>query len=176
LEQVTQCLQSVSEQACLLLACGIKRVLIQDGLVLLAANGGSAKVAEHFAVDLGRRLNSGCKVQALTANTGIVTAWGNDVGYGDIFRLQVEHSVPLVKCLFVMSSSGESKNLIKAAESANRLGVHVFGLIGREGSKLQDHCSYALVLTGEVCAEVAEDVFQAVCHQVVRQIAQGMGE
>jgi len=112
----------------------------QGGKVLVCGNGGSAADAQHFAAELVGRFQSpqrsGLPVMALTADTALLTAWANDVGYEDIFARQVHTFAQPEDVLLVISTSGRSRNLIHAVEAAKTRNVHCIGLLGGSGGDL----------------------------------------
>jgi D-sedoheptulose 7-phosphate isomerase len=107
--------------------------------VLTAGNGGSAADAQHFAAELvGRykRERSPYPAIALTTDTSILTAIGNDYGYEDVFARQVGALGQEGDVFLAYSTSGESKNLIAAADEAHRRGMTVIALTGPGDSNL----------------------------------------
>ena len=131
--------------------------------ILLIGNGGSAVQASHFAEELVVKLKK--KRQALpaislTSDTAIITAIGNDFGFEYIFSRQIEAIGNAQDLLIVLSTSGKSKNCLKAIEKANELGLEVleFPRRGKNTSDIQDN---QLKLMHKVCQEV-EDYFYRV--------------
>ena len=115
--------------------------------VFIFGNGGSACTASHFAEDLGK--NCLCqsdvrdetarrlKVLSLTDNVGWITALGNDLGYDEIFAQQLIQYARPGDLAIAISGSGNSPNVIKAVDWANRHGLTTFGLTGFDGGKLK---------------------------------------
>ncbi|MBD1874331.1 glycosyltransferase [Nodosilinea sp. FACHB-131] len=112
----------------------------RGGKVLVCGNGGSAADAQHFAAELVGRFQcqqrAGLPVMALTADTALLTAWANDVGYNDIFARQVSTFAQPEDVLVVISTSGRSRNLIEAVAAAKTRNVHCIGLLGGSGGDL----------------------------------------
>lgn len=112
----------------------------RGGKVLVCGNGGSAADAQHFAAELVGRFQcqqrAGLPVMALTADTALLTAWANDVGYNDIFARQVSTFAQPEDVLLVISTSGRSRNLIEAVAAAKTRNVHCIGLLGGSGGDL----------------------------------------
>ncbi|MBD2114229.1 MULTISPECIES: glycosyltransferase [Cyanophyceae] len=112
----------------------------RGGKVLVCGNGGSAADAQHFAAELVGRFQcqqrAGLPVMALTADTALLTAWANDVGYNDIFARQVSTFAQPEDVLVVISTSGRSRNLIEAVAAAKARNVHCIGLLGGSGGDL----------------------------------------
>lgn len=112
----------------------------RGGKVLVCGNGGSAADAQHFAAELVGRFQAvqrvGLPVMALTADTALLTAWANDVGYEDIFARQVHTFAQPEDVLVVISTSGRSRNLIRAVDAAKSRNVQCIGLLGGSGGNL----------------------------------------
>jgi len=108
--------------------------------VFVCGNGGSAATASHFAVDMGKgaSLNRDprFKIICLNDNTPWITALGNDFSYDKIYVEQLKNFASEGDILITISGSGNSPNIIEAAEWANSYGVFTIGLTGRPGGKL----------------------------------------
>lgn len=118
----------------------VTEALKSGGKVLIAGNGGSASQAEHFAAELvGRYQKKGRKplaVISLTSNTALLTALANDFGYQNVFSRQIEALGKPCDVFIGISTSGKSKNIIKAAGVAKKLGLLVISLVGQNYQKL----------------------------------------
>ena len=120
--------------------------------VYIMGNGGSAADAQHIAGELvGRYLKErkGMAAVALSTDTSVITSVGNDYGFDDIFRRQVEALVKKGDAVIGISTSGSSPNVIKACELAKQLGAAVIGLSGRGGKLAQ---------IADLCLTVPEDL------------------
>lgn len=107
--------------------------------VLIAGNGGSAADAQHFAAELVVRLKynrEAIPVMALTTDTSIITAIGNDFGYDKIFSRQIEALGEPDDIFIGISTSGDSGNIISATNVAKELGICTFILTGKTGGEL----------------------------------------
>jgi D-sedoheptulose 7-phosphate isomerase len=114
--------------------------LEKGGAVFTCGNGGSASQAEHFAAELAGRFKldrRSLPVFALSTNTASVTAIANDFGFTEMFARQIQGIGKKGDCLVALSTSGESKNIIRACEIARQKGMKVFGLTGRTGGALR---------------------------------------
>lgn len=107
--------------------------------VLVCGNGGSAADAQHITGELvgrfhkeRRAINAIC----LTANASAITAWANDRSYEDIFARQVEAHAPNGGVLLALSTSGNSVNIVRGAQTAKRQGLAVVSLTGKGGGRL----------------------------------------
>jgi D-sedoheptulose 7-phosphate isomerase len=109
------------------------------GKVMACGNGGSAADAQHFAAELiGRfeRERQELAAIALTTDTSILTAVGNDYSYDEIFSKQVRGLGKKGDILIGISTSGNSKNVVKAIEAAKKMGVKIIALTGNGGGKI----------------------------------------
>lgn len=109
------------------------------GKVMACGNGGSAADAQHFAAELiGRfeRERQELAAIALTTDTSILTAVGNDYSYDEIFSKQVRGLGKKGDILLGISTSGNSKNVVKAIEAAKKLGIKIIALTGNGGGKI----------------------------------------
>lgn len=121
--------------------------LRDEHTILVAGNGGSAAEAQHFSAELVgrfRRERRPYAAVALTTDTSILTAVGNDYSYADVFSRQVEALGRAGDVLLLYTTSGESENLLRAADSARRLGVHVVALMGSRPNRLAEAADLAL--------------------------------
>ena len=109
------------------------------GKVMACGNGGSAADAQHFAAELiGRfeRERQELAAIALTTDTSILTAVGNDYSYDEIFSKQVRGLGKKGDILIGISTSGNSKNVVKAIEVAKKMGIKIIALTGNGGGKI----------------------------------------
>jgi len=109
------------------------------GKVMACGNGGSAADAQHFAAELiGRfeRERQELAAIALTTDTSILTAVGNDYSYDEIFSKQVRGLGKNGDMLIAISTSGNSKNVVKAIEAAKKMGIKIIALTGNGGGKI----------------------------------------
>jgi D-sedoheptulose 7-phosphate isomerase len=113
--------------------------LKSGGKVMACGNGGSAADAQHFAAELiGRfeRERQELAAIALTTDSSILTAVGNDYSYDDVFSKQVRGLGKRGDILLGISTSGNSKNVIQAIEAAKKLGIKIIALTGNGGGKI----------------------------------------
>ena len=109
------------------------------GKMMACGNGGSAADAQHFAAELiGRfeRERQELAAIALTTDTSILTAVGNDYSYDEIFSKQVRGLGKKGDILIGISTSGNSKNVVKAIEAAKKMGIKIIALTGNGGGKI----------------------------------------
>jgi D-sedoheptulose 7-phosphate isomerase len=111
--------------------------------LLFAGNGGSAADAQHWAGELVSRFyydRPGLAAVALTTDTSILTAIGNDYGYDYVFARQVEAIGQPGDVLFAISTSGRSKNILRAIEAAKARSMRVIGFTGVSGGDMATDC------------------------------------
>ena len=116
---------------------------VQNGnKILWCGNGGSAADAQHMAAELmgGLRSHDRPAIQsiALTTDTSFITAWSNDTDYESIFSRQIEGLGSTGDILMAISTSGNSRNIVKAVESCKEKGITVIVLTGKTGGVLKD--------------------------------------
>ncbi|WP_346320094.1 glycosyltransferase [Chitinophaga sp. YIM B06452] len=107
--------------------------------ILICGNGGSAAESQHFAAELAGRFEipdrPGLPAISLTADTALLTAWSNDIGFNDIFSRQVQALGRKGDLLFCISTSGNSPNLLRALETARQKGIASICLLGKDGGE-----------------------------------------
>ena len=111
--------------------------------ILLCGNGGSAADAQHIAAEfIGRfkRERKSLPAIALTTDTSILTSISNDYSYDAVFARQIEGLGVSGDVLIALSTSGNSKNVILAAQKAKEMGLTVIGLTGKSGGRLKELC------------------------------------
>ncbi|MBW4690990.1 MAG: glycosyltransferase [Lyngbya sp. HA4199-MV5] len=143
LQRSRQQLQSAILEAVTVLSHCFKH----GGKVLLCGNGGSAADAQHCAAEFVGRFKCqnrpGFPAMALTADSAVLTAWSNDVGYENVFARQVEAFGKAGDVLIGISTSGRSQNIVQAFATAHAQGMHTIALLGGDGGEvrsLADHC------------------------------------
>jgi len=144
----------IEESATRMIEC-----LRAGGTVFWCGNGGSAADAQHMAAELvGRfeRERPGYKSVALTTDTSILTSVGNDYGFDYIFSRQIEGLGKKGDVLMVLSTSGNSPNVIRAVELAKQKGIISIGLLGHDGGRLRDLCELAAVVPIANTARIQE--------------------
>ena len=144
-----------------------------DRNVFLCGNGGSAANAVHLANDflygLGVRKGKGLKVEALSANSAVVTCLANDLGYEHIFSAQLHVKGAPGDVLIALSGSGNSSNIIKAIELANAIGMKTFAILGFSGGKCKDLAQISLHFPVDDM-QIAEDLQTVVGHICMQRL------
>lgn len=127
--------------------------------LLIAGNGGSAADAQHLAAEFVSRLcqdRPAMRALALTTDTSALTAIGNDYGYECVFARQLEAVALPGDSFMAISTSGNSPNILRALETARRLGLVTIGLTGRSGGKMAPLCEHCLRVPSEVTMHIQE--------------------
>jgi D-sedoheptulose 7-phosphate isomerase len=129
------------------LADAIHECYQKDRFVFICGNGGSGSNASHFCEDLGKSTlrrehfeddtKKRLKVLSLTDNTPYILAWANDEGFDRVFVEQLKNLASPGDLLIAISGSGNSPNVLKAVDWANRKGLKTFGCTGFTGGKLR---------------------------------------
>ncbi|MDD2897635.1 MAG: D-sedoheptulose 7-phosphate isomerase [Desulfuromonadaceae bacterium] len=121
----------------------------RGGKLLVMGNGGSAADAQHFVAEIVGRFKMerrGLPAIALSTDTSILTAIGNDYGFERVFSRQVEALAAPGDLVVGISTSGNSPNVQCALELAREMGCRTVGLLGRDGGSIKDVCTLALIV------------------------------
>jgi D-sedoheptulose 7-phosphate isomerase len=143
--RVEQELSPLIAEMVTLLAATFKR----GGKLLVMGNGGSAADAQHFVAEIVGRFKMerrGLPAIALSTDTSILTAIGNDYGFDKIFRRQVEALAVPGDLVVGISTSGNSPNVQQALELARETGCSTVGLLGKDGGSIKNLCDLALIV------------------------------
>ena len=155
----------------------VKGTLAAGRTVFLAGNGGSAAHAQHIAAEYVVRFRPvkrrAAPALALTTDTSLLTAAANDLGFEQIFARQVEAHGRNGDLLVLISTSGHSPNLVKAAEAAKAAGMRTVGLLAGSGGTLAAMMDVAVVVPTDDTAH-AQEIQLAVDHYVCSQVEPGL--
>lgn len=151
----------------------------QQKTVYILGNGGSASNASHMACDLSKGTltrvydehESRFKVLSLTDNAAIMTAFSNDLSYGDVFTQQLRNLVRKGDVVIALSASGNSKNVIKAITYAKRCGAITIGFLGfKSGGRAAKLVNYPLIVQSTKYS-ICEDVHLILNHIITSALA-----
>jgi len=129
------------------------------GKLLLCGNGGSASDSQHIAAEFVGRFNRERKALpaiAMTTDTSIITAVANDYSYEDIFSRQIEALGQPGDIFIAISTSGNSKNVLKAVQKARELDLKIFGFTGQKGGKLPSVCDLCFCAGSDFTPHIQE--------------------
>jgi D-sedoheptulose 7-phosphate isomerase len=160
-------LTSIENAAALLI-----QVFSQRGRVFACGNGGSMCDAMHFAEELtGRyRLDRGALAATAISDAGHLTCVGNDLGYEHVFSRYIEAHGRPGDCLIALSTSGTSKNIVRAATVAKSLGMHVIILSGQQSSALAATSDVYVCTPGGRFADRVQELHIKVLHILIELI------
>ncbi len=138
--------------------------------IFTAGNGGSAATASHICNDLAKGCRVydrvGFKAECLADSTAVVTCLANDFSYDEIFEIMLETKAKEGDVLLMFSGSGNSPNVVRAAEKAQQMGVTTIGFLGRDGGKLKGFCDYYVIAPTD-SMEMLEDMHMLYVHALV---------
>jgi D-sedoheptulose 7-phosphate isomerase len=152
------------------------QALRAGGKLLFAGNGGSAADAQHWAAELVSRFQKerpGLPAISLTTDSSILSAIGNDYGFERVFARQVEALGAAGDVLVLISTSGRSANILRAAEAARARSLKVIGFTGREGGALHALCDICLRVPADDTPRIQEG-HAFLGHLLCALIEQGM--
>jgi D-sedoheptulose 7-phosphate isomerase len=138
-EAVNQAIQKVDPAALEKAFSIIKATSDKKGTIYVAGNGGSSAISDHLCCDFTKGTyteGNSLKTFSLTAHTALLTAIANDFSYDESFAKQVEMLAGPNDCLILISSSGNSPNVVAAAKTARDIGMKIIGLTGFAGGAL----------------------------------------
>ena len=143
----------------------------KDGTIYVCGNGGSAATSSHMQNDFNkgiseyvdRKFNFYC----LNDNVATIMAIANDIGYEEIFRFQMRNKIKKNDLFIGISGSGNSKNVLNAAEYAKEQGIPVIGITGYSGGKLRELADYNMHVN-ENDMQIAEDVHMTFDHMMMK--------
>lgn len=169
----------------LLILCELTAQCFRSGhKLLICGNGGSAADAQHLAAEFISTLSTkferkALPALALTTDTSTITSRGNDYGFDEIFSRQVEAFGVRGDILLSISTSGGSKNCIRAMEAAKELGMINIGLLGGTGGRMAELADYSIVVPSSQTMHVQEShlaLYHIYCHVVERMLNPEMAE
>jgi phosphoheptose isomerase len=150
----------------------VKKCLLGGGKLLACGNGGSAADVSDFATEYTCRFLGDRRPYPainLTADGGLIAAIGNDYVFEDIFARQVAAFGKPGDVLIVATTSGRSKNVLRALEEARSLGLHSVALLGKDGGDAKGLATVELIVPGPVTARIQEAhkfIFHVICELV----------
>ena len=151
-------LEAVADDAALHATLVVAAEVTADALksghkLLVAGNGGSAADAQHLVAEFVSRLvadRPAMRAVALTTDSSILTAVGNDYGYERVFARQIEGLGQAGDVFLGISTSGNSPNVLRSLELSREMGIVTIGLTGRTGGKMPALCDYCVCIPSDV--------------------------
>ena len=155
------------------------QVAESGGTVWVAGNGGSAAISDHTVCDVTKGTHSyekpPIKAVSLTANGPMLTALANDISYEEVFSKQLEFYLKPEDAVLLVSSSGNSPNVVKACEYANSRGVPTISFTGFSGGKLRELAKVSVWIPVDNYG-MTEDLHQSLIHCITQYISKDRKE
>jgi D-sedoheptulose 7-phosphate isomerase len=145
----------------------LTNVLRSGGKAVFFGNGGSAADAQHISAELVgkfKRIRPPLNSLALTTNTSILTAIGNDIGFDEIFSQQVRANMKADDVAVGISTSGRSRNVILGVQMAKKIGAKTIALTGGDGGQLASLCDHKVIVPSNDTQRIQE------CHIMIGHI------
>jgi len=156
----------------------VRHAIREGRTIFFAGNGGSAAHAQHMATEYVVRyspvVRRAVPALALSTDSSLLTAAGNDLGFEEIFARQVEAHGRTGDLLVLISTSGSSRDLVRAAEVARERGVVIVGLLAKDGGRLRGLVDLAIVVPTDDTA-LAQEIQLAIDHHVCSVIEPELG-
>ncbi len=152
----------------------VRTTVTQGGTLLFCGNGGSAADAQHMATEYVVRYMRNRRAYpaiALTTDTSLLTAAGNDLGFDHIFSRQIEALGKRGDLLIIHSTSGNSPNVLRAAEAAKEKGIPVLALTKRDGGTLRQIADHTIVVPTDR-TDRAQEIHLCIQHAICDAIEQ----
>lgn len=153
------------------------QTLLAGGKIMFCGNGGSAADSQHLAAEMTGRFirdRQPLAAMALSTDTSALTCIGNDYSFDEVFARQVAGLGRSGDLLIGISTSGNSRNVVRAVEEAHKIGIRTLGLLGRDGGQLRHLCKHSIVVPSQITARIQESHI-LIGHTLCGLIEQGMG-
>ncbi|MDF9787852.1 D-sedoheptulose-7-phosphate isomerase [Polynucleobacter sphagniphilus] len=151
----------------------IKQKFDSNKKIITCGNGGSASTASHYITDWNKMVNlaTGKKFRGISLcdNIGLITAYGNDISFDEVFAGQLKAIMDEGDLLVAISGSGNSPNVVKAVEYANSIGGDTLAVVGYDGGKVRD-LSTTAVWVESFDMQLCEDVHLMFGHMVMKTL------
>ena len=149
----------------------IYETYMNEGTIYVCGNGGSAATASHMQNDFNKGISEYVdkkfRFYCLNDNYPTVMAIANDIGYEEVFRFQLKNKINKNDLFIGISGSGNSKNVVYAAEYAKECGCKVVGITGYKGGKLKDLADYKMHVAEEDM-QIDEDIHMTFDHMMMK--------
>ena len=154
----------------------VRDTVARGGTLFFCGNGGSAADAQHMATEYVVRYMRNRRAYpaiALTTDSSLLTATGNDFGFDHIFSRQVEALAKVGDLLIIHSTSGNSPNVIRAAEAAKLLGVPVLALSAKDGGALKHVADHTVIVPTDR-TDRAQEIHMCIQHAICEIVEQSL--
>jgi D-sedoheptulose 7-phosphate isomerase len=148
----------------------------KGGCLFIAGNGGSAADAQHLAAEFVSRLaqdRAPLPAEALTVDSSVLTAIGNDYGFEEVFSRQLRAKAKSEDLFLAISTSGKSPNIVRALKTCRALGVRSILFAGRDGGNCLPLADFAVIAPGDETATIQE-CHILLCHTLCEHVEAGM--
>ena len=146
------------------------------GRLYIAGNGGSAADAQHLAAEFVSKLardRDPLPAEALTVDSSILTAIGNDYGYEHLFTRQIKGKMTQRDIFLGITTSGQSPNILNALDTCRQMGVPTIVFSGRDGGAAKDKSDYCILASGEMTSTIQE-VHIVLAHSLCECVERAM--
>jgi phosphoheptose isomerase len=147
----------------------------RGGTIWVAGNGGSAAISDHTVCDVskGTHVDDALPFRSisLSANGAMITALANDISYDQVFRQQLKYYLKPEDAVLLVSSSGNSPNVVQACEYANAAGVPTIAFVGFKGGKLAELAKHVVWVKVDNYG-IVEDTHQSLIHVLTQYLKQ----
>ena len=148
-------------------------VAAKGGIVWTAGNGGSAAIANHSVCDVSKGTHvegqAPFRMVSLAANAPLLTAIGNDISYDAVFSEPLKYYLGANDAVLLVSSSGNSANVVEACRYANEQGVPTIAFVGFKGGKLAELAQHVVHIAVDNYG-IVEDMHQSLIHALIQYI------
>lgn len=173
LQANTDALQGVDEVLLSRFINGLRSVRSAGGSILIAGNGGSAATASHAVADFVKTVEgfggATLKSLALSEMTSLQTALGNDIEFAEGYAFTLRRFATKADGVLIISVSGTSPNLLRAAEAAAEIGIPVFSMVGSRGRALAEASDYAIIIPSNDY-QVVENAHLTLVHWIAKTL------
>lgn len=148
------------------------------GRLYIAGNGGSAADAQHLAAEFVSKLardRAPLAAEALTVDSSILTAIGNDYGYDQVFSRQIAGKTTSKDIFLGITTSGQSSNIINALNTCREMGIPTIIFAGRDGGMAKEKCDYCIVAPGDMTSTIQE-IHIVLAHALCESVEQALFE
>jgi len=143
--------------------------------IVTCGNGGSASTASHYITDWAKMINLATNEKfrgvSLVDNVGLITAYGNDLSYEEVFSGQCKALLDEGDLLIAVSGSGNSPNILSALRQADEMGAHTLGILGYDGGEAAKIAHHSFIVPS-FDMQVCEDIHLMFGHMVMKTYCQ----